>query len=123
MYAIRSYYDVPYAVKVIKGEIVPTDAPVTAYAAYLKNIAQKLSDEGDTSLAVELSQLNKFRDIDSLAGQTLQATQIASRNNLTDQLISIQKMKEDKIPNIIKNKEARIKKITNDINSIRNNFV
>ena len=84
--------------------------------AHLKIVAKELADQGDASLALELSRHPNVNLAKSIAGQDLQAVQIASKNNIVDQLADIAAQKEKKLPkNIIKNKDARINNIKKSI--------
>lgn len=113
-------HDLAYQLKVLKQEIVPTDAPIDAYIANIKMIAQKLSDNGDDSLAIELSKNRKYvKAPGSFAAQDLQAINIASKDNITDMLIDTIEKKEAKLPkNIIKNKETIINNIKKQMSDV-----
>lgn len=67
--------------------------PKTAYYAEASNIANELSKQGDSSLALKLADSS----VPSKVGQELQALNIAEKDNIVSVLSDIKKAKEEKL--------------------------
>lgn len=88
----------------------PNQVPRNAYLSYLKNIADTMADKGDESLAIELSK----SDVASLAGQELQASQIATRDSLTNVLRDVRLKMTERVPQ----SEKKTRALYNDIKKV-----
>lgn len=78
-------------IDIVKSGNVPDNIPIDAYYSVAKNIADDLSKQGDSSLAIDL--LPYKREISSKSGQKLQATKITNPDNIVDVLDEVQTAK------------------------------
>jgi len=86
--------------------------PAEAHLAYLKNEATRLAEEGDVSLAIEMSAANAGRQ----SGQNFQALNIAAQDNVVDIIADLRIKKEQALPKRVSaKKDQEINKLYNDI--------
>jgi len=104
---IEEIKDIAFKRRVSKDNI-----PAEAHLAYLKNEATRLAEEGDISLAIEMSAANAGRQ----SGQNFQALNIAAQDNIVDIIADLRIKKEQALPKRVSAKKDReINKLYNDI--------
>jgi len=82
-------------IDIVKSSKSPDNIPIDAYLSVAKNLADDLSKQGDSRLAMELREYKP--NISSITGQRLQANKIANPDNITDVLDEVEALKYNQL--------------------------